>query len=115
MAASHPITVIIGDRDVLRILDFQRDRFGAGRRFLFRLRRVDVPILDVVEFDLVEQMVVEQMVLVRQLIDMAGRRRIGHDETGLRLGVRRPDIGEGAAATFRHPQARILRAPASVE
>ena len=86
----------------------KRHRLGARRRFLLGLRRVEVPVLDAIELDLVEQ-----MVLGRQLVDVSGRRRVGDVEARLREGVRRPDVGERAAAAARHPDARVLRAPAS--
>ena len=82
--------------------------FGAGRGFFFGLRRVEVPVLDVIELDLVEQ-----MMLGGELVDVPWRGRVGHIEPALGKRVRRPDVGERAAAAARDPEARILRAPAS--
>ena len=75
MAARHAIGVIVGDRDVLRVVDLEGDRLGAGRRFLFGLRRVELPVLDAIQLDLAEE-----MVLGRQLVDVPRRRRVGDVE-----------------------------------
>ena len=66
VAARHAIAVIVGDRDVLRPADLQRHGFRALVRLLLGLRRVEVPVLDVIELDLVEE-----VMLGRQLVDVA--------------------------------------------
>jgi hypothetical protein len=100
--------VVVGDRDVLRRVDLEGDRFRARGRFFLRLRPVEVPVLDVVELELVEE-----MMLGGNLVDVAGRLRVRDVEAGLREGVRRPDVAERAAPAARDPDARILGAPAA--
>ena len=107
VAARHAIGVVVGDRDVLRVADLEGHGLGARRRFFLGLRRVELPVLDAIELDLAEQ-----MMLGRQLVDVPGRRRVGDVEPRLRVGVRGPDVVERAAAAARHPDARVLRAPA---
>ena len=51
--------------------------------------------------------------LGRQLVDDAGRRRVGDVEPRLRVGGGAPDRVERPAAALRDPDARILRAAAS--
>ena len=55
------------------------------------------------------------MVLGGKLIYMAGRLRVGNQETRLGKGVRRPDVRKGAPAALRYPQAGILSIPALAE
>ena len=105
--ARDAIAVIVGDGDVVRPVEFERQRFGTFAGLLFGLRRVDVPVLDVVELDLVAD-----MMLVGELVDMAGRLGVRDIEAGLGEGVRSPDIGECAAAAVGHPEARVLPVPA---
>ena len=49
----------------------------------------------------------------RELVDVSGRRRVRHVEARLRVRVRAPDVVERPSAAASHPDARILRAPAS--
>ncbi len=65
------IAVIVGDGDVLRPIEFERERLRTFACFLFGLRRVDVPVFHMVELDLVAD-----MVLSGKLVDMAGRLRV---------------------------------------
>ena len=53
----HPITMIVGDGDVLRVIEFERQSFKTLTGFFFSLRCVDVPIFYVVELDLVAHVV----------------------------------------------------------
>ena len=65
------IAVIIGDGDIPRPVEFERQRFRTLAGLLLGLRRIDVPILRVVEDDLVAH-----MVFVGKLVDVAGRLRV---------------------------------------
>ena len=100
----HAIAVIVGDQYVAGVADLQGDRVHPLGHFLFGLRRQELPVAHVVEHDLVAD-----VVLVRQLVDVAGRGRVGYVEAGLGEGVGRPHVGEGPAAAVRHPDAGVLR------
>ena len=76
----------------------ERQTLGTLAGLFFRLRRVDVPVLHVIEFDLVADMVLDG-----KLVHVAGRFRVGHIEARLREGVGRPDVRERSAAAVRHP------------
>ena len=80
---------------------------GLSPGLLLGLRRVDVPVLDVIKLDLVADVVLDG-----ELVDVAGRFRVRYQKAGLREGIGRPDVGEGAAASVRDPQAGILAVPA---
>ena len=98
--------MVVGDGDVPRRVDLEGHRLRARLRFLFGLRRVEIPVLDPIQLDLAEEMMLD-----RQLKHVPWRGRVGDVEPGLRVGVRRPDVVERPAAAARHPQARILATP----
>ena len=99
--------MVVGDGDVAGRIEFERKRLGTFAGFFFGLRRVDVPVFNVVEDDFAAQ-----VVLVRELVDVTGRGGVGDKEAGLREGVGGPDVGEGTTATIGDPEAGILRVPA---
>ena len=106
----YAITVIVRNREIAAVINFQRKRFRALAGLLFGLRRVDVPVLYVIELDLVAH-----VMLVRQLVHVPGRFGVRYQKARLRESIRRPDICKCSSASIRDPQAGILPVPALVQ
>ena len=95
--------MIIGEQQVAGVADVERDGVGAVIDLLLGLGRQELPIMDVIEHEFVAGMMFD-----RHFIDMAGRVGVGDVEARLGEAVGAPDVGEGAAAAIRHPDAGIL-------
>ena len=102
----HAVAVVVREQDVLRVADFDRYGVGPVAHFFLGLRCQKFPVLHLVQHDLGAD-----VVLGRELVDLAGRRRIGDVEAGLRIAAGRPDARERTAAAVGHPDARILTVP----
>src|SRR5581483_1710257 len=108
--ACYSIAMVVGDGYIIRPIEFQGQGVGALACFLFRLRGVHVPVLHVIELDLVPH-----VVFVRKLVNVTGRLGVGNVKSRLSEGIRSPDIGECAAASIDHPNARVLPVPTLVQ
>ena len=108
VAADHPVDVEVRDRDPARVPDLERQGEAALAALLLGLQRVELPVRDAVELHLVAD-----VVLARHLVDAAARRRVRHQQAGLRERARGPEVEERAAAAVGHPQARVLAVPAA--
>ena len=49
--------MVVRESEVVREVDFERKRLGTFAGFFLSLRRVDVPVLHVIELDLVADVV----------------------------------------------------------
>ena len=105
--ARDAIAVEVGDQDIVGIANLQRGRVAAFAPLSFGLRRQQFPVGDAVERDFAADMMLD-----RRLDDAAWSLRVGNQDAGMREGAGAPDIGEGAAAALRHPEAGILPVPA---
>ena len=104
IGAGDAIAMIVGEEQVLRIADVERDGVGPVAHLLLGLRREELPVLHIVEHEFVAGMMFD-----RHFVDMARRAGVADIEAGLGEAVGAPDVSEGAAAPVRYPDAGILR------
>ncbi len=99
--------MIVGDKNVVRVADLERDGVLALARFLLGLQRQKLPVSDAIEADLGSHMVFD-----RRLVHAPWCLGVGDIDAGIGVGAGAPEVGERAAAAVRHPQTRVLACPA---
>src|SRR6516225_3417279 len=109
IAADDAVDVEIGERDVRRIPDLQRQSKTSLASLFFCLQGIDLPVGNVAQDNLVSD-----MVFARQFINASARCRVGDVKAGLRKSTRRPDIHKGSATAVGDPETGILAVPATV-
>src|ERR1017187_4919834 len=103
------IAVKIGEGDVVRRINFNRQAEAAFAALFFRLQRIEAPVGRIPHLDFVAD-----MMLARNLIGATFRLGVGNAHASLGKSRGRPNIQERAAAAISNPEAGELAVPMAV-